>query len=64
LPDPVPADPDPVASELDDALYYLRHHCVPCAERHFEAARAHGATPAQIAAIRARVGATVRPGAR
>ena len=39
--------------ELDDALYYLRHECVPCAERHFELARQHGASDADIAAIRA-----------
>jgi hypothetical protein len=50
------ADPeaaDLVASELDDGLYYLRHHCAPCAERHFDRARAHGATPAQVDAVRA-----------
>jgi hypothetical protein len=46
----------PVASELDDGLYYLRHHCVPCAERHFDRARALGATPAQIDAARAAAG--------
>jgi hypothetical protein len=47
------ASADPIASELDDGLYYLRHHCIPCAERHFDRARAHGATPAQIDAVRA-----------
>jgi hypothetical protein len=41
------------ASELDDALYYLRRDCAPCAERHFERARRAGATEAQIAAVRA-----------
>ncbi len=38
--------------ELDDALYYLRHDCVPCAERHFELARKHGASDADVEAIR------------
>lgn len=39
--------------ELDDALYYLRTNCEPCAERHFDKARLLGATEAAIAAIRA-----------
>ncbi|MGO8956731.1 MAG: hypothetical protein ACLQFR_05075 [Streptosporangiaceae bacterium] len=43
----------PVERELDDALYYLRHDCVPCAERHFELARQHGASDADVEAIRA-----------
>lgn len=42
---------DLAASDLDDALYYLRHDCGPCAERCFDKARAHGATEAQIAAV-------------
>lgn len=41
---------DLAASDLDDALYYLRHDCEPCAQRCFDKARAHGATEAQIAA--------------
>jgi hypothetical protein len=41
------------ASELDDALYYLRRGCVPCADRHFDLARRHGATPEQVEAVRA-----------
>ncbi len=44
----------PAGRELDDALYYLRHDCEPCAQRHFELARQHGASDADIAAIRAR----------
>jgi hypothetical protein len=39
-------------SELDDALYYLRHDCEPCAERHFALARRLGATDEMIARIR------------
>ncbi|MGH3395084.1 MAG: carboxymuconolactone decarboxylase family protein [Streptosporangiaceae bacterium] len=39
------------ASALDDALYYLRQGCEPCAQRYFDRARAHGATEAQIAAV-------------
>ncbi len=39
------------ASALDDALYYLRQDCEPCAQRYFDRARAHGATEAQIAAV-------------
>jgi alkylhydroperoxidase family enzyme len=38
---------------LDDALYYLRRGCEPCAERHFDRARRHGATEDQIEAVRA-----------
>jgi len=37
---------------LDDALYYLRRGCEPCAERQFAKARRHGATEAQIEAVR------------
>ena len=37
--------------ELDDALYYLREGCKPCAERHFDLARSFGATEEQIAAV-------------
>jgi hypothetical protein len=40
-----------VARALDDALYYLRQDCEPCAQRYFDRARAHGATEAQIAAV-------------
>ena len=40
------------ASALDDALYYLRQGCEPCAQRYFDRARAHGATEAQITAVR------------
>lgn len=47
---------DLAASELDDALYYLRHDCEPCAQRYFDKARAHGATEAQIAAVLAAAG--------
>jgi hypothetical protein len=45
-----------IASELDDALYYLRRGCVPCAERHFDLARGHGASDEQITAVRAVAG--------
>jgi AhpD family alkylhydroperoxidase len=37
---------------LDDALYYLRRGCEPCAERHFDRARGLGATAEQIEAVR------------
>jgi Carboxymuconolactone decarboxylase family len=37
---------------LDDALYYLRRGCEPCAERHFDRARRHGATEDQVEAVR------------
>jgi hypothetical protein len=40
-----------VQRELDDALYYLRTDCVPCAERHFEKARLIGATEEAVAAV-------------
>lgn len=43
---------DRVTAELDDAFYYLRHDCQPCAERHFQLALRHGATPEQIAEVR------------
>jgi hypothetical protein len=45
-----------IASELDDALYYLRRGCLPCAERHFGLARGHGASDEQIKAVRAVAG--------
>ena len=45
--------PSEVQRELDDALYYLRTDCVPCAERHFEKARLMGASEEAIAAVRA-----------
>jgi hypothetical protein len=38
---------------LDDALYYLRRGCEPCAERQFDKARRHGATEEQVEAVRA-----------
>jgi Carboxymuconolactone decarboxylase family len=38
--------------ELDDALYYLRHDCVPCADRHFDLARRRGATEEMITQVR------------
>jgi AhpD family alkylhydroperoxidase len=44
--------------ELDDALYYLRRGCGPCAQRHFDRALRHGATAEQIDAVRAAVAAT------
>jgi hypothetical protein len=37
--------------ELDDALYYLREGCKPCAQRHLDLARTLGATEEQIAAV-------------
>jgi alkylhydroperoxidase family enzyme len=55
LPEPAGAA-EVAASELDDALYYLRHDCEPCAQRHFDRARAHGATEDQIAAVLAAAG--------
>jgi len=39
---------------LDDALYYLRTDCLPCAERHFDKARLAGASEDAITAVRAR----------
>jgi hypothetical protein len=42
----------PAEIALDDALYYLRHGCEPCAERQFDRARRHGATEDQIEAVR------------
>jgi alkylhydroperoxidase family enzyme len=48
--------PTRIASELDDALYYLRRGCEPCAERHFDLARRHGASDEQIKAVRAVAG--------
>lgn len=38
--------------DLDDAVYYIGHGCLPCAERCFEKARRHGADEAQIEAAR------------
>ena len=40
--------------DLDDAIYYLRHDCLPCAERHFDRARRHGASEAEVETARAR----------
>lgn len=45
-----------IAGELDDALYYLRRGCLPCAERHFDLARTHGASDDQVRAVRAVAG--------
>jgi hypothetical protein len=42
------------AHDLEDALYYLRRGCVPCAERYFDRARRHGASQADIEAARLR----------
>jgi Carboxymuconolactone decarboxylase family len=46
---------------LDDALYYLRRGCEPCAERQFEKARRRGATEDQIQAVRAAARAATTP---
>ena len=43
-----------IEQALDDALYYLRTDCLPCAERQFEKARLMGASEEAIAAVRAR----------
>jgi AhpD family alkylhydroperoxidase len=53
-----------LASELDDALYYLRRGCLPCAERHFDRARRYGATSDQVDAVaaQARTAAAAGPG--
>jgi hypothetical protein len=61
LPGPPPGPPAGgaaarIASELDDALYYLRRGCLPCAERHFDLARRHGASDEQVDAVRAAAG--------
>ena len=45
---------------LDDALYYLRTDCLPCAERQFDKARLIGASEEAIAAVRAQ---SLSPGA-
>ena len=45
---------DPYERDLDDAIYYLQHSCVPCAERHFDRARRHGASDEQVEAARVR----------
>jgi len=51
--------------ELDDALYYLREGCEPCAQRHFDLALRHGATHAQVEAVRtAARAAAVEPAQR
>ena len=42
---------DRAARELEDALYYLREGCRPCAQRHLTLARRFGATERQIAAV-------------
>jgi exonuclease VII small subunit len=47
-----------VDRELDDALYYLREGCKPCAQRHLDLARRFGATEEQIAAV-ARAGSNL-----
>jgi Carboxymuconolactone decarboxylase family len=39
------------AAELGHARYYLRRNCQPCAQRHFDLAREHGATEAEIEAV-------------
>ncbi len=39
--------------ELDDALYYLREGCEPCAQRHFDLALRYGATQQQVETVRA-----------
>jgi AhpD family alkylhydroperoxidase len=44
------------ASELDDARYYLRRGCGPCADRHLDLAIRHGATQEQVDAVRALAG--------
>ena len=43
---------DRAARELEDALYYLREGCQPCAQRHLTLARRFGATERQIAAVK------------
>jgi hypothetical protein len=44
--------------DLDDAVYFLQHGCVPCAERYFDRARRHGAGETDIDAARLRAGVT------
>jgi hypothetical protein len=44
--------------ELDDAVYFLRHGCEACAERHFHLARRRGATEEEIAAAYLRASTT------
>jgi hypothetical protein len=48
-----PAGASPAERYLDDALYYLREGCEPCADRYFDRARRHGATEDQVEAVRA-----------
>jgi hypothetical protein len=48
------ADLRQLESHIADAVYYLRHSCEPCAERHFDRARRHGASEEQIEAARLR----------
>lgn len=50
-----------IQQHLDDALYYLRSDCVPCAERHFQKARLSGASEESIAAVWARSADPVAP---
>jgi len=52
---PEPAGPGRRVVEryLDDALYYLREGCEPCADRYFDRARRHGATEDQVESVRA-----------
>jgi hypothetical protein len=49
-----PTDRDLLEKELEDAAYYLRRNCAPCAERHFQLARRLGATAGEIAVARSR----------
>jgi Carboxymuconolactone decarboxylase family len=60
LPSPVSvpalAGADQAARELDDALYYLRRGCRPCAQRHLDLALRHGATQEQVDALLAVAG--------
>jgi hypothetical protein len=44
----------PYERDLDDAVYYLEHGCEPCAQRHFDRARRHGASESAIETARAR----------
>lgn len=52
---------DRVASELDDALYYLRRDCRPCAQRHLDLARRYGASDEQVDAVLAAATAGAGP---
>jgi hypothetical protein len=44
-------DADRAAGELQDALYYLRRGCRPCAQRHIDLARRFGAAEEQVQAV-------------